>query len=99
MNFTERALTLVVIAGWVPIAVGVLGRLFVFRHDKHETAREGPRVRSHHTPKTHEEGFAIPSQEPKPGDSNYIRLDDEPWPPTTVTRSSSTASASADPRW
>ena len=75
MTFIARTLTLIAVAGWVPVVVGVLGRLLVFRRDQHEGSDAPPGVRQ-----PHEEGFDIPDQEPKPGDPGYEPFADAPLP-------------------
>ena len=76
MTFWERAAVLLLLAAWVPVAVGAFARAVVFRRDQYQAA--GPPTE---TQKSLHEDFEIPNQEPDPGDPNYVPFDDEPTRP------------------
>jgi len=76
MNFWERAATLLAIAAWIPVLVGVLARVFYFRRDQYQAVASSEATR-----RGLQNEFAIPNQEPPPDDSNYPPLYDKPFPP------------------
>jgi len=75
MMFWRNAVLLIAIAAWVPIVVGLLGRVFYFRPDRNQSATGAERVA-----KAREDEFEIPNQEPQEGDEAFR-------PPLTGRRS------------
>ena len=73
MNFWVRALVLLDVAAWGPIAAGGIARLAFFRAASHILSQEVDP-----SPAPDSAGFPIRDDEPQPGDPNYVPFEDHP---------------------
>jgi hypothetical protein len=73
MNFWERALVLFVAAVWIPVGVGVFGRLVLFHRGQNVLDRKiDP------SPLPGDASFPFRNDEPGRDDPNFVQYDDRP---------------------
>jgi hypothetical protein len=73
MNFWERALVLFDAAVWIPVGVGVFGRLALFDRGQNVLDRT-----SDPSPLPSDVSFPLRNDEPERDDPNFVLYDDRP---------------------